>query len=547
MSSPRPPVNKWLVTLSVTFGTLMGTIDASIVNVALPHIRGAVGATLEEITWITTGFVVANVIVMPLTGFLSRMFGQKRVYLTSLVVFLIGSVLCGTAHSLTTLTAFRVLQGLGAGALQPTEQAILRRTFPPHEQGMAMAVFGMAVVLGPAAGPTLGGFIVDHYSWPWIFFINLPVGALGFLMVTTFVHEDEEIRRANHAQAEREKKNVDWLGIALLALGLALIQYALEEGQRNDWFESRVISSCFALGSIALVAFVIRELTAATPAVDLRLFKERTFLSATLIGGVQFAILMANIFLLPIFMQEMLGYTAMDTGLALLPRAAIMFVVNPIVGKLYGKISVRWLVGTGVVLVSLGSFIMSAFTLQTSLGQIVVATLIQGIGFSCLFIPLAAAALTYIPKHRLADAAGLNSLFRQLGGSIGLAVFATLLTRAGTIARNGLIAHVTDVRGVVAGRLAQITAGLGARGLDHASAQSGAYKALAGLVFGQSMTIAFERTFFLAGVVFLVVLPLLYFLRITRRGGSSEQARHGGSPAEAPAAHAEPSALVHLE
>jgi DHA2 family multidrug resistance protein len=224
-----------------------------------------------------------------------------------------------------------------------------------------------------------------------------------------------------------------------------------------------------------------------------------------------------------------------------------MFVVNPIVGKLYGKISVRWLVGTGVVLVSLGSFIMSAFTLQTSLGQIVVATLIQGIGFSCLFIPLAAAALTYIPKHRLADAAGLNSLFRQLGGSIGLAVFATLLTRAGTIARNGLIAHVTDVRGVVAGRLAQITAGLGARGLDHASAQSGAYKALAGLVFGQSMTIAFERTFFLAGVVFLVVLPLLYFLRITRRGGSSEQARHGGSPAEAPAAHAEPSALVHLE
>ena len=188
MTSPHPPVNKWLVTMSVTFGTLMGTIDASIVNVALPHIRGSVGATLEEITWITTGFVVANVIVMPLTGFLSRMFGQKRVYLTSLVVFILGSALCGTAHSLATLAFFRVLQGLGAGALQPTEQAILRRTFPPHEQGMAMAVFGMAVVLGPAIGPTLGGFIVDHYSWEWIFFINLPVGALGFLMVSTFVH-----------------------------------------------------------------------------------------------------------------------------------------------------------------------------------------------------------------------------------------------------------------------------------------------------------------------------------------------------------------------
>jgi DHA2 family multidrug resistance protein len=516
MAAPRPKVNKWLVTLSVTFGTLMGTIDASIVNVAMPHIRGSVGATLEEITWITTGFVVATVIVMPLTGFLSRMFGQKRVYLTSLVIFLIGSALCGTARSLPMLAFFRVLQGLGAGALQPTEQAILRRTFPPHEQGMAMAVFGMAVVLGPAVGPTLGGFIIDHYSWPWIFFVNLPVGMLGFLMVTTFVHEDEEILHANRVQAAREKKNIDWVGIAVLAIGLAMIQYVLEEGTRDDWFESRVICACMVVGVIALIAFVIRELTAASPAVDLRLFKEKTFLSATLIGAVQFAILMANLFLLPVFMQEMLGYSALDTGLALLPRAAIMFVVNPIVGKLYGRVSLRLLVGGGVVGVSLGSFAMATFTLQTSLSSIIFATLIQGVGFSCLFIPLAAAALTYIPKQRLADAAGLNSLFRQLGGSVGLAIFATLLTRYGTVARASLGVHITQLRPEVATRLSQITAGLGARGLDRASAQSGAFKALSGLVFGQGMTLAFERTFYLAGIVFLTVLPLLYFLRIAR-------------------------------
>jgi DHA2 family multidrug resistance protein len=527
MSAPRPPVNKWVVTLSVTFGTLMGTIDASIVNVALPHIRGSVGATLEEITWITTGFVVATVIVMPLTGFLSRMFGQKRVYLTSLLIFLIGSALCGTARSLTTLALFRVLQGMGAGALQPTEQAILRQTFPPHEQGMAMAVFGMAVVLGPAVGPTLGGFIVDHYSWPWIFYINLPVGALGMLMVTTFVHEDEEILHANHAQAEREKKNVDWPGIVLLAVGLALIQYVLEEGQRDDWLQSHTISAFLAMGITALVAFVIRELTTPTPAVNLRLFKEKTFLSATLIGGVQFAILMANLFLLPIFMQEMLGYSAVDTGLSLLPRAAIMFVANPIVGKLYNKVSVRALVANGVICVSIGSFAMGSFTLQTGLTQIVLATLVQGVGFSCLFIPLAAAALSRMPKHRLADAAGLNSLFRQLGGSIGLAIFATLLTRYGTIARTSLLAHVTELRPEVRGRLAQITAGLGARGLDHASAQAGAFKALSGLVFGQSMALAFQQAFFLAGIVFLTVLPLLYFLKVAR------------SP--------QPSAPVHLE
>jgi DHA2 family multidrug resistance protein len=302
----------------------------------------------------------------------------------------------------------------------------------------------------------------------------------------------------------------------LLAVGLALVQYVLEEGQRDDWFNSRTISASLAVGTIALIAFVIRELTATTPAVDLRLFKEKTFLSATLIGGVQFAILMANLFLLPVFMQEMLGYSAIDTGLALLPRAGIMFVVNPIVGKLYNKISVRWLVGNGVVCVSIGSFAMSTFTLQTGLNQIILATLIQGIGFSCLFIPLAAAAMAHMPKHRLADAAGLNSLFRQLGGSIGLAIFATLLTRSGSIARSSLLAHVTEVRPEVTGRIAQITAGLGARGLDHASAQTGAMKALSGMVFGQGMTLAFERTFFQAGVVFLLVLPLLYFLRITR-------------------------------
>ncbi len=517
MTVKHPPVNKWLVTLSVTFGTLMGTIDASIVNVALPHIRGSVGATLEEITWITTGFVVANVIVMPLTGFLSRMFGQKRVYLTSLVVFLLGSVLCGTAHTLTTLAVFRVLQGLGAGALQPTEQAILRRTFPPHEQGMAMAVFGMAVVLGPAIGPTLGGFIVDHYSWEWIFFINLPVGLLGLLMVSTFVYEDEEILRANHAQAAREKKNVDWIGIAMMAVGLALIQYVLEEGTRDDWFESRTISAFLAIGIIALVAFVIREFTAVVPAVDLRLFKDKTFMSATLIGAVQFAVLMANMFLMPVFMQEMLGYSAIDTGLALLPRAGIMFVVNPIVGKLYNKVPLRLLVGNGVVWVSVGSFAMANFTLQTSLAQIILATLVQGVGFSCLFIPLAAAALSNIPKPRLADAAGLNSLFRQLGGSIGLAIFATLLTRSGTIARASLGVHITAFRPEVITRLGQITAGLRARGLDAASARAGAFEALHGLVFGQGMTLAFERTFYLAGIVFLTVLPLLYFLKLAHK------------------------------
>src|SRR5947209_7630532 len=266
--APRPPVNKWLVTVSVSFGTLMGAIDASIVNVALPPLRGAVGATLEEINWISTGFAIATVLVMPLTGFLGRLFGQKRVYLASLVLFLIGSALCGTARSLSTLVFYRVLQGLGAGALQPTEQAILRQTFPPKEQGMAMALFGMAVVLGPAFGPTLGGYIVDNYSWPWIFYINVPIGLISLVMVSRFVHEPEDVRAAMNHMAERERKNMDWSGIALLVLGVGTMQYVLEEGNRNDWFQSGEIKIILLVSVVSLVALVIRELSARVPAVD---------------------------------------------------------------------------------------------------------------------------------------------------------------------------------------------------------------------------------------------------------------------------------------
>jgi MFS transporter, DHA2 family, multidrug resistance protein len=268
---------------------------------------------------------------------------------------------------------------------------------------------------------------------------------------------------------------------------------------------------------VALAAFVVRELTAPAPAVDLRLFKDRAFLSASLIGAVQFAMLMANMFLLPVFMQELLGFTAMQTGIQMLPRAAVMLVMNPIVGKLYGRVSSRLVVGTGVVLVSAGSFWMSRFTLSTSYSQIIFGIVVQGVGFSCLFAPLTAAALANLPKHRVADATGLNSLMRQLGGSTGLAVFATLLLRFGTQARASLASHVTAVRPEAAARLDQIAHGMMSRGVDAASAQAAALKALWGTVHAQSMMLAFRKDFFLAGVVFLCVLPLLFFLKVSRK------------------------------
>ncbi len=511
--TPASKPNKWLVTVSITFGTLMGAIDASIVNVAMPHLRGAVGATLQEITWISTGFVIATVLVMPLTAFLGRQFGQKRVYLACLVLFVFGSALCGMARSLWTLVFFRAVQGLGAGALQPTEQAILRQTFSPAEQGTAMALFGMAVMLGPAIGPTLGGWIVDNYAWPWIFYINVPVGILGFFMVTTFVQDDEQIREANREKAELERKHMDWAGIALLTIGMATFQYFLEEGAADDWFESRTITTVFCIAIVAIAAFIWRELTATAPVVNLRLFKDKVFLSGTLISSLMFAMLMTSMFLLPVFMQEMLGFTAMQAGMALIPRVLVMMVCSPIVGRLYGRVPTRLLVACGVVFFCCGAWLMRGFTLDTSQSGIVLAICLQGVGFACLFVPLTAASLASIPRHLMADATGLNSLLRQLGGSTGLAVFATLLGRYGVQAKAAVAAHLDPARPIVAARLAQMQRSGLSHGLDPAAAHNRAVAMLGGVATRQGMVLAFEKVFLLAGIVFLLVLVLLPFLK----------------------------------
>jgi DHA2 family multidrug resistance protein len=516
-----PPTNKWVVALSVTFGTLMGTIDASIVNVAIPHLQAGVGATVEEITWVSTGFVIATVLVMPLTAFLGRLFGQKRVYVISLAIFVVGSVLCGMAWSLESLVAFRVLQGFGAGALQPTEQAILRQTFPPHEQGMAMALFGMAVLLGPALGPTLGGYIVDHYSWPWIFYINLPVGVLGIAMVLRFVHEPHDITVANRAMAERQRKDLDWQGITFMAVGLGALQFALEEGNTKGWMESPLIVSCFIIAVVSLAAFTIRELTAPMPAVDLRLFKEPVFLSGTLVSSVMFALLFSITFLLPLFMQTLLGFDAMQSGLELMPRSLVMLVATPFVGRIYNRISPRVVVATGVSLFAISAWQMSHFTLATGTSQIMTALVIQGLGFSCLFVPLTTVALSTIPRHKLSDATGLNSLFRQMGGSIGLAVFATMLSRGNVGARASLLNDLTAFRPEVQARVGAIQAALSARGYDFATARQGALAALEGMTRQQAAVLSFERLFLLAGMLFLAVLPLLFFLKSPSHGRSA--------------------------
>jgi DHA2 family multidrug resistance protein len=516
------PVNKWVVTMAIAVGALMAAIDSSIVNVALPEIRGTVGATVEEITWVSTSYMIAMVLVMPLTGFLGSFFGQKRVYVVSLVLFVVGSALCGLARTLPMLVLYRAIQGFGAGALQPTQQAILRQTFPPHEQGMAMAMFAMGIMVGPAVGPSLGGYIVDNYSWPWIFYINLPVGVVGTLMTLRFVHEPEDVLQANRARAEVQKKNLDIAGIILMCVGVSTLQYVLEEGQRDDWFDSPVITTLSFVAGISLTAFIIRELTAPAPVVNLRVFSDKTFASATAIGGVMYAMLMGSMFLLPVFMQEVLGFDATQSGITLMPRTLAMMLVTPFIGKLYNHIPPAITVGVGAVLFVVGSYELSHITLQSGAMDIVNPLIVTGFGFACLFIPLTTAALTFVPRAELADAAGVSSFVRQIGGSFGLTIFATLLSNYSRRATASVGWNVTDLRPEVVDRLHRMAAGMQAHGMGPIEAKQAALRAMAGAVTLQGTVLGFEKTFLVQGVAFIAVLPLLFFLRV----GKTEKPEH---------------------
>ncbi|MFT3693157.1 MAG: DHA2 family efflux MFS transporter permease subunit [Kofleriaceae bacterium] len=517
--APAAPVNKWLVATSIAFGSLMATIDSSIVNVALPNIRGELGASIQEITWISTAYMIAMVLVMPLTGFLGGFFGQKRVYLASMVLFVVGSALCGTARSLGALVFYRILQGLGGGALQPTQQAILRQTFPPEEQGIAMAMFAMIVMIGPAVGPVLGGYITDNYSWPWIFYINLPVGIIGIMMTVQNVTEPDDVRIANRARAEVARKNLDIAGIVLMVVGVGALQYMFEEGSQDDWFDSWNIRLAGAIAAMGIALFILRELTATSPVVNLRLFKDPTFASATLISFVMFGMLMGSMFLLPVFAQESLHYTATLSGIVLMPRTLAMMVASPFIGRLYNKVQPAFIVAFGVIMFAIGSYLLSHITLDTGSRDMIFPLIVTGIAFACLFVPLTTAALSKIERHLMADAAGLNSFMRQIGGSVGLTIFATMFTNYAIEARAGLAQHITVLRPEVVSRIAELKQMAIAHGSDPVSATAMAMRSVGGNMYAQATVLSFDRVFMFQGILFLFVLPLLFFLRVPRIAG----------------------------
>lgn len=509
-----PAQNKWTVSLAVIFGVLMSAIDTSVVNVALPEIQGNVGATQQEITWISTGYLISVVILMPLTNWLSVRFGRKRVYLLSLFIFTASSLMCGLSRSLSELIFWRVVQGLGAGTLQPLAQAMFREAFPREEQGLAMGVFGFVVLSGPAIGPTLGGYITDNFSWPWIFFINIPIGIIGFFVAMRVLRDPPEMD--GHLRPK-----VDSVGILLLAAGLATLQTILEEGQTDDWFQSPFITWFTAISVVSLIGFVWWELRQDAPAVDLRILKNPAFASGTFMGGILGIGLFASLFLLPQYMQTLLGFDATQSGLALMPRSLTMMAMMPIAGILYNRLGARAMIGSGLLLVIYSQWIMGHFTLQTGHNDILIPQMIQGVGFALVFVSLSTAALATIDRSKMTSATGLNNLIRQLGGSLGTAIVVTLLNTKMTTASNALITHANPANPLFTQRVQGLAANFQAQGYPPDKAMAAAYQAMNGIFTQQSAMIAYEYIFYWIGILFAICLPLISLLK-TPRGKKAE-------------------------
>lgn len=510
MSSPTDQPNKWMVTVTVMTGTVMAALDISIVNVTLPYMRGTLSASVEEITWVATGYMLSNVIVMPLIAFLSGRFGRKRFYMASVILFTGSSMACGMARTLSTMVFFRIIQGIGGGALIPVSQAILRETFPQEEQGMAMGIYGLGVIMGPAIGPTLGGWLTTNYAWPWIFYVNVPIGIVNLLLVSRFIQDPPYL--------VRQTGKVDALGIGFMAVGLGALQIMLEKGEQKDWFTSQFIMDLTILSGVGLLLFILRELTTKKPAVDLRILKDRTFTSGTMIGGILGIALFGTLFLMPLLLEQLLGYTAFDSGLALMPRSLAMAATMPLVGRVYNRAGPKLLVFCGLLISAFSYWQLSRLSLQIDFWDIVVPQAIQGIGFGAIFVALSTVALSNVEKARMQAATGLYNVVRLVAGSIGIAITATLLDRGTTTSQAEIITSlISPFRDITLERMGTLTEAMIASGSDPWTARIQALEILNRQIVNQAMMISFNRIFFLVAVLFLLSVPLVLLLGREKR------------------------------
>jgi DHA2 family multidrug resistance protein len=509
----RPAINPWIIAITVTLATFMEVLDTSIANVALPHIAGSLSAGQDESTWVLTSYLVSNAIVLPLSGWLSSIMGRKNFYMSCVALFTVSSFLCGLAPNLATLIICRVLQGAGGGGLQPSEQAILADTFPPAKRGMAFAVYGVAVVTAPAIGPTLGGWITDNFTWRWIFFINIPVGIISILLTSRLIQDPPYLKRRKLSET-----TIDYVGLGFVALGLGALQIVLDKGQRDDWFESHFILVLSLIAAASLIFVVIWEWRHKDPIIDLHLFRDRTFAVSNLLMFMLGFALLGSTLLLPLFMQTLLGYTAEQSGLALMPGGfAIMFLL-PLVGFLLSRYSPRWLLVFGLVVLSGSLFYMTGFDLQIDFRTAATARVFQAVGMAFLFVPINTAAYAFLPRDKNNAASGLMNLARNIGGSVGISLVTTMLDRRTQVHLHDLSRNLSASNPALQSMLQGAAQALRAHGVSAAGATLRAYALIEGTVQRQAAMLAYIDDFRLLALAILAMVPLVFLMKKGKPG-----------------------------
>jgi MFS transporter, DHA2 family, multidrug resistance protein len=501
-------VNPWIVAIAVMFATFMEVLDTTVVNVSLPHIAGNLSASIDESTWVLTSYLVANAIILPLTGWLARHFGRKRLLMASVAGFTVASLLCGLAPNLPLLVMFRLLQGATGGAMQPLSQAVLLEAFPPHERGKAMGFWGLGIVVAPILGPVLGGWLTDTYSWRWVFYINLPVGVVSLVMTQLYVFDPPYLRK--------DTDMIDYWGIGLLALWVGALQLALDLGQERDWFASPFIVALAVMCGLGVIAFLVRELMAREPVIDLHVFKIRTYSTGVFLMTTLGFVLYGSLVLLPIMLQTLLGYPSLQAGIAMAPRGLGSFIGMPVVGMLIGRVDARQMVAFGLVAGAFTLFWLGHLNLNAGYWDIFWPQFFQGLGLSALFVPLTTITMDPIPRERMGNATSLFNLMRNLGGGIGIATTGTLLARRQQEYVNIMGAHVTPFSPAAQASLDAARRGFIASGSDPVTATQRAYAALFGAVQRQAAMVSFVNLFRLLGLIFLLLLPLVLLMRRPR-------------------------------
>jgi DHA2 family multidrug resistance protein len=493
---------KYLIGIAVTMASMLELIDTSIVNVAIPHMMGNLGATLDEISWVSTGYIVANVIVIPMSGWLSAYYGRRRYLTFSIAIFVVASFLCGASRSLEALVLWRVVQGLGGGALLSTSQATLWEAFPPKEVAIGQAMFGVGLMVGPTIGPTLGGFIVDNWEWPWIFYINLPLGLIAGLMVWSYVRDAAHQERAT---------TVDWLGIGLLTTGVGSLQWMLERGERYDWFESRFVMALAVVSAVSFVGLVWRELTAKEPVINFRVLKSRQLATGVTMAMLLGFALFGSVFVLPVFLQGLHGFTANQTGLVILPGAIASALTMAVLGRFAPMVDARPVIAIGVLGFLWCMWSLSRLTIDAGAGDLFWPLIVRGISLGIIFIPLTSASLAELKPWEIPQGTGMFNLTRQLGGSLGIAIVATLLSRFTFQAKSQLTQHVVTIGTDAQARLDFITRGMVARGINPTVARQEALMVMDRMVTAQASVLAFSRIYLISGIALCCAIPLMLF------------------------------------